>query len=149
MKNFTPEMIEKAKTAKTAEELLALAQENGVELSEEEAKTCFAQLQPVSGELSDDELDNVAGGGCGNSPKKLRDYGFYSGAAVVDTSRKYCCRYNCRESKVSTVGGYTVFKVYDNSDGTWYVTCGNCDGSLTNKFSGNPQDYGFVHATRV
>ena len=32
---FTPELIEKAKSAKTPEELLALAKENGVERSEE------------------------------------------------------------------------------------------------------------------
>lgn len=61
---FTPEMIEKAKAAKTAEELMALAKENNIEMTEEEAKTYFAQLHPASGELSDDDLDNVAGGGC-------------------------------------------------------------------------------------
>ena len=31
---FTPELIEKAKSAKTPEELMALAKENGVELTE-------------------------------------------------------------------------------------------------------------------
>ena len=67
MTNLTPEMIEKAKAAKTAEELFALAKENNVEMTEEEAKTYFAQLNPASGELSDDELDNVAGGGCETS----------------------------------------------------------------------------------
>ena len=69
MKNLTPEMIEKAKAAKSAEELLALAKENNVEMTADEAKTCFAQLNPKSGELSDDDLDNVAGGagGCGKS----------------------------------------------------------------------------------
>lgn len=64
MASITPEMIEKAKEAKTAEELLALAKENNIEMTEEEAKTYFAQLHPASGELSDDDLDNVAGGGC-------------------------------------------------------------------------------------
>lgn len=64
MTNFTPEMIEKAKTAKSVEELLPLAKENGIELTAEEAKMCFGQLHPASGELSDEELDNVAGGGC-------------------------------------------------------------------------------------
>ena len=34
MKNFTSEHIAKAKTAKSAEELLALAKENNVELTE-------------------------------------------------------------------------------------------------------------------
>ena len=40
-----------------------LAKENGIELTEEEAQAYFAQLNK-SGELSDDELDAVAGGGC-------------------------------------------------------------------------------------
>ena len=35
--NFTPEQLEKAKQAKSAEELLALAKENGMELTEEES----------------------------------------------------------------------------------------------------------------
>ena len=67
MKNSTPEMIEKAKAAKSAEELLELAKANGVEMTADEAATYFAQLNPKSGELSDDDLDNVAGGagGCG------------------------------------------------------------------------------------
>ena len=61
MKNLTPELIAKAKAAKSAEELLDLAKENKVELTEEEAKTYFAQLN-ANGALSDDELDAVAGG---------------------------------------------------------------------------------------
>ena len=43
---FTPELIEKAKSAKTPEELLALAKENGVELTEESARAYFEQLNP-------------------------------------------------------------------------------------------------------
>ena len=57
------EMILKAKEAKTAEELLAFAKENGMELSEEGAKAYYEQFHK-SGELSDDELGNVSGGGC-------------------------------------------------------------------------------------
>ena len=64
MKNLTPEMIEKAKAAKSAEELLELAKANGVEMTADEAATYFAQLNPTSGELSDDDLDAVAGGAC-------------------------------------------------------------------------------------
>ena len=62
MKNLTPELIEKAKTAKSVEELLKLADGNGIELTEEEAKTYFAQLN-ANAAVSDDELDAVAGGG--------------------------------------------------------------------------------------
>ena len=70
MKNMKPEMIEKAKEAKSAEELLELAKANGVEMTADEAATYFAQLNPKSGELSDDDLDGIAGGangGCNNS----------------------------------------------------------------------------------
>ena len=38
------EMIAKAKEAKSVEELITLAKENGVELTEEDAKAYFAQL---------------------------------------------------------------------------------------------------------
>ena len=58
------EMLVKAKKAKTPEELLAIANENGVELDEEGAKAYFEQLHQSTGELSDDELDDVSGGGC-------------------------------------------------------------------------------------
>ena len=57
------ELIEKARAAKSAEELMAIAKENGMEMTEEEAAEYFAQLHK-SGELSDEELDAVAGGGC-------------------------------------------------------------------------------------
>ena len=40
---FTPELIEKAKSAKTPEELLALAKENDMELTEESAKAYFGR----------------------------------------------------------------------------------------------------------
>lgn len=56
------ELIAKAQKTATVEELLALAKENQVELSEEDAKMYFELLHPKTGELSDDELDNVAGG---------------------------------------------------------------------------------------
>ena len=62
MKNFTPELIGKAKTAKSAEELLALAKANNVELTAEEAKTYFEQLNATDA-VADDELDVVAGSG--------------------------------------------------------------------------------------
>ena len=64
MKNLKPEIIEKAKAAKTAEELLGIAKENNVEMTADEAATYFAQLNPKSGELDDDDLDAVAGGAC-------------------------------------------------------------------------------------
>ena len=62
MNNFTPELIAKAKATKSAQELLTLAKANNVELTEDEAKTYFEQLN-ANGAVSDDELELVAGGG--------------------------------------------------------------------------------------
>ena len=61
---LTKEMIKKAKAAKNAEELLELAKAENIELTEEQAAKIFADLHK-NGELSDEELDNVTGGGCG------------------------------------------------------------------------------------
>ena len=59
---LTKEMIEKAKTAKTAEELLELAKAENIELTAEQAAKAFAELNR-HGELSDEELENAAGAG--------------------------------------------------------------------------------------
>ena len=63
--NVSKELLEKAKAAKSAEELLAMAKAESVELTTEEAVQAFAKLNK-NGELSDEELDNVSGGGCGD-----------------------------------------------------------------------------------
>ena len=64
MMNFNSALIEKAKNAKSAEELCEIAKQNDVELSTEAAAAYFEQLHPKCGELDDDELDSVAGGAC-------------------------------------------------------------------------------------
>ena len=107
---FSNEMIEKAKTAKSAEELLEMAKTEKIELTEEEAVKAFAELHKM-GELSDEELDNVAGGCAGpyqsgDTPlfnsgdrvkyrKKIRyancgDFGFNEYENRVDTIFDYC-----------------------------------------------------------
>ena len=63
--NISKELLEKAKQAKTAEELLEMAKAEHIELTAEQVAKAFAELNKT-GELSDEELDNVAGGGCGD-----------------------------------------------------------------------------------
>ena len=70
---FSKELIEKAKTAKSAEKLLEMAKVENIEMTAEESEIAFTKLHRT-GELSDEELDNVAGG-CGDDseseePKK-------------------------------------------------------------------------------
>lgn len=67
--NISKELIEKAKIAKTAEELLEMAKEESIEMSAEQAAEYFVMIH-ASGELSDEELDNVSGG-CGSGDEPL------------------------------------------------------------------------------
>ena len=78
------ELILKAKEAKSAEELIAIAKENGMEMTEESAKAYYEQIHKT-GELSDDELDNVAGGWC-----------YHDGNRVV-TPLSWCPDWICDE----------------------------------------------------
>ena len=63
-KIISQELLKRAKEAKSPEELQALAAENGIQVTMEQAEKRYAQLQQSSKELADEELDNVAGGGC-------------------------------------------------------------------------------------
>ena len=57
---LTKEMIEKAMQCETAEELIALAEAEGITLTKEEAEAYLAELEDF--ELDDAMLRNVAGG---------------------------------------------------------------------------------------
>ena len=60
-------IIKAVSNAKTEEELLALVKAEGLDYSEEMVKAYFVQNNKT-GELADEELDNVVGGGCGSEP---------------------------------------------------------------------------------
>lgn len=77
------ELILKAKEVRTAEELLALAKENGTPLTEERARAYYEKIHK-SGELSDDELDNVSGGWC-----------YHDGNRVVTAITPACTDWVC------------------------------------------------------
>ena len=117
---LTQELIEKAKLAKSAEELIALAKENGIELTEEEANTYFAQLNPKKGELGDDELDSVAGGGkCGTIYKNKRPV-----ITVGNTCDLWRCE-KCHQPKLDLGGiGYGYCAPCKNVG-----ACTNCEYS--------------------
>ena len=74
-KEITNEQIMKAAQCKTADELMALAKAEGVDITKEEAEAYLAELSEF--ELKDGELKRVAGGFCGNDlecPSFCPDY---------------------------------------------------------------------------
>ena len=127
MKNLTPELIVKAKVAKSAQELLELAKANNVELTEEEAKTYFEQLN-ANGAVSDDELDVVAGGlGCPNdgeeSEAKPR---LMPGQTVRVLDGKICPKCHSNEGVI----GYNLTAT-GMAGNTLYVSCPKCNMKIT------------------
>ncbi|MGN1103608.1 MAG: Nif11-like leader peptide family RiPP precursor [Candidatus Coproplasma sp.] len=116
MIKLSNEMLEKAKTAKTAEELIKLAKAEGVELSEEEAAKYFAELNKA-GELSDEELDNVAGGCDDEIPEPK-----YQVGDLLDTPKGFPC---------PTCGVRRAFRVIEVhrsevGDHTYTIACPEC-----------------------
>ena len=60
-KEITKEMLEKAQQCKSVQDLLKLAEENGLELSAEEAEAFIDELADI--ELDEEILNQAAGGG--------------------------------------------------------------------------------------
>ena len=115
--NISKELIEKAKTAKTAEELLAMAKAENIEMTAEDAAKAFAKMNK-NGELSDEELDNVAGG-CGK--EEIPEPKYKIGDMVI-SSRGFPCH---------TCGIYRDFQiteVHRSPDGkhTYSIACPEC-----------------------
>ena len=59
---LTKEQIEKAMACETAEELMALAKREGVELTKDEAEAYMAEMEDI--ELDEEVLSKAAGGEC-------------------------------------------------------------------------------------
>ena len=59
---LTKDMVKKALRCKNADELVAAAKAEGYDVTKEEAEAYMAELSDF--ELDDENLKNVAGGGC-------------------------------------------------------------------------------------
>lgn len=114
------ELLKKAREAESVEKLLSLAKENKIELSKEKAEKIFTRLHNDDGELGEDELSSVSGGGCSelSIPKyaighyvKLKDYRYNIWKGACD------CKFNCW-----IVRGYN----YDYFGREYELVCANC-----------------------
>ena len=107
------EILAKAKAAKTPEELIEIARENDVEMTEEGAKAYFDLLHPKTGEISDDELDNVAGGAC-----------YRGDGRMVTTVGNSCRSWRCKQHN----------KKMDNDHRPVCIECGKMASCNSCKF---------------
>jgi hypothetical protein len=129
--NISKELIEKAKTAKSAEELLAMAKAENIELNAEEAAQAFAKMNK-NGELSDEELDNVAGGCGDNAPKGPKysvgdwvtvdiNYGGYRPCGEVISVWKSDSPMNCY-NHCTCINGVRYVACKDGDEEQYYVS---------------------------
>lgn len=95
------EIMTKAKGAKSAEELLKIAHENGMEDFTEESAKAYFDLLNKSGEIADDELENASGGGC---------YGLGSSSRLVTTILNSCKYYRCHWCNTTGERRYELMK---------------------------------------
>ena len=117
---LTKELVAKAKEAKTPEELMALAKEAGIDMTEESAALAFEQLNSKTGELSDSELDNVSGG-CGGGYDAGRPHPQFAVGETVLYIHSWL------GATRITATGKVVKRSYEN--GAWYYTLKIHDGS--------------------
>ena len=101
---ITEELITKAKEMKSTDELIAFAKENGKEITKEQAEKIYEQLHQ-NGEIADDELDNVAGGGCPSRPSMPEECPLYCSGWSVQCD-------NCQDPKTN----YALCHVYRQWD---------------------------------
>ena len=117
---LTKELVAKAKEAKSPEELMALAKEAGIDMTEESAALAFEQLNSKTGELSDSELDNVSGG-CGGGYDAGRPHPQFAVGETVLYIHSWL------GATRITATGKVVKRNYEN--GAWYYTLKIHDGS--------------------
>ncbi len=85
--------LKKAKKCATVEELIALAKENDVEMTDEQAEDLFARLNKA-GEIGDEELENVAGSGCESLKHKCPKC---KSTKLTRKSAGYYFKYHCED----------------------------------------------------
>lgn len=130
---LTPELLAQARALNSAGELVELAGAHGVDLTADQAEELFAKLNaPPVGELSDDDLDNVSGGGCGGPREAPHfqpgDHVLEEGCVCCSMSRAFPCR-----SSYMVVGR----SYYSEVNGYFYeVSCPVCCGSTQMRQSG-------------
>lgn len=114
---FSPELIEKAKAAANADELISIAAANGIELTPGQAAEYYGKIKKT-GALTDDELDNVSGGaclGCMDSYADSKKTKWKPGDFVSCNTGCAVCQ--CRNY---------VIKTADNKADTAVALCYNC-----------------------
>lgn len=145
--NFTPEQLKAAKMCISPEELVAKAKELGHDIPLEQAAVFLNPEAAKAEELADEELDNVAGGGCGSSQddqEKWRQQAAAEGRYVkvcLHNTRDNCSACGTNASVYAV--GMTTGDAVNDTDGyvykdTYFDTkcyfCGKKHSTISDKY---------------
>ncbi len=109
------ELIAKARQASSSEEIMKIAEENDIEMCKEEAEMIYKQLH-TSGEVSDEELESVAGGGCKGS-----------GGLTIVTSACKCFNGQFEQADLSRSSDMQImWSVFSGGGNNTKKVCGEC-----------------------
>ena len=112
---MTEEVLRKLSKAESAEQLLELAKAEGMDLTEEQASAYFEKYHPPVGELSDEEIANVTGGGCGGTPQPPRK--FHVGERVLRRGDVACAGapgWPCRNPYMTVNSELSYYEQYES-----------------------------------
>lgn len=101
-----------AENVESADELISLLEKEGIKISPEDAEKYYKALKR-GGELGDDELDTVSGGGC------------YSSDGSLLTTIGYGCSHYEKDEEIGGVDGtcYTC-RYWQKENSTGYIFVG-------------------------
>lgn len=127
MTNFTQEQLKAARSAKSPEELIGMAKEAGVELTREQAE-CL--MKAVSGELADEQLKNVTGGGPDTEESGIpaSEYEVWRERALHIRRYTVYIPCPCPYCKAVSYGHFSMYAQLFNPEKDRYqhVFCGSC-----------------------
>lgn len=129
---MTEDLLKKACEAKSPEELLRIAHENGMtDFNEENAKAYFDMLNQ-HGEISEEELENAAGG-CGGQGLSINCYCPFQWNG--DVTFWTCSKCGKQLSKSSVIACCSNSVRFGNNEHAASIDCENCHWSSPGKYS--------------
>ena len=124
------ELLEKARSAKSADEIVSIAKEGGFDIDAEKAAGLFSMLK--SGEISEEELENAAGG-CGGQGLSIHCYCPFQWNG--DVTFWTCSKCGKQLSKSSVIACCSNSVRFGNNEHAASIDCENCHWSSPGQYS--------------